>query len=251
MNTEEFNPNLHGFFQGGFCESFWPGNKTLDDAARLARQAHALLGASQGHVLDWRGGWGCHALYFAKQGFTVTLLEFCERYIELAKETFAKAGVDFTPVLADCRETPADIQADFAICLGNSVGFLPEEEEIKAFMSLKSALKPGAKILLDCMNLFFLRHNLLKGRDDTDAKGYIRRAWHDFDFATNTNHSVFELADPGGKVTREEFSQTLYTPCSLAQLVTKAGFCVDHLYGDYEGTPLSFSSPKIVLLAHC
>jgi len=251
MRDQEFNPNLHNFFQSGFCDSYWPTTKDPEAAAGQSALAIRLLGAGSGHILDWRGGWGSQSLYFAKQGFKVTLLDFCERYIEMAKRTFAEAGLEFTPILADCRETPPDIQADFAICMGNSVGFLPEEEEMRAFTSLRSALKPGAKVLLDCMNLFFLRDNLLEGKDETTPEGYIRRASHDFDFATSTNHSVFEITDPDGNASREEFSQTLYTPCSLAQLVTKAGFEVDEIYGDYEGNPVSFSSRKLVLLARC
>ena len=251
MKDQDFNPNLHNFFQCGFCDSYWPTTKVPEAAAGESAQALALLGARSGHILDWRGGWGSHSLYFAKQGFRVTLLDFCERYIEMAKETFAKAEVEFTPVLADCRETPSEIQADFAVCMGNSVGFLPEEEEIKAFASLRAALRPGAKVLLDCMNLFFLRDTLLKGRNDTSTDGTIRRASQDFDFETNTTHSVFEMTDPAGNVTREKFTQTLYTPCSLAQLVTKAGFEGERICGDYEGNPISFTSRKIVLLAHC
>jgi len=242
------NPNLRNFFDSGFCQAFWPEDEA---ASRVqAKQACRLLGATEGHILDWRGGWGRHALPLAEMGFKVTLLDFCERYIKAAKKAFAEAGLDLTAIHADSRNTPPDVQADFAICMNNSVGFLEECAEVEAFTSLRLAMKPGARLLVDCANLFALAGLLKKGREESNGKGGVRRAHHDFDFVTNVNHSVFELVTPDGDSSKQEFHQTLYTPHGLARLLTAAGFTVDHVYGDLDGHPVSFDSLKIVMLAH-
>ena len=130
----ELNQNLHNFFEGGFCDAYWPTTKDPIQAGPQTQQVLDLLGAKDGHILDWRGGWGSHALYFAQKGFRVSLLDFSQRYIDMAKAMFSNAGIHFTPILADCRQTPPDIQADFAVCMGNSVGFLDHREEVKAFV---------------------------------------------------------------------------------------------------------------------
>jgi SAM-dependent methyltransferase len=246
----ELNENLHNFFEGGFCDAYWPATKDPSKAVPQAQQALDLLGAKDGHILDWRGGWGSHALHFAQKGFRVSLLDFSQRYMDMAKAKFSQAGLRFTPILVDCRQTPPHIQADFAVCMGNSVGFLESREEIKAFASLRGALKPGARVLVDCMNLFFLSCNLLKEKEDRDVEGNVRKASHRFDFATNTSHSVFELVHPDGSVLREEFHQTLYSPHDLSLLLSESGFVVDELYGEYNKAPLVFDSRKIVAIAH-
>ena len=243
-----FNPNLRNFFDSGFCQAFWPED---NETSRVqAKQACLLLGATEGHILDWRGGWGRHALPLAEMGFKVTLLDFCERYIETAKKTSAEAGLELTAIHADSRNTPPDVQADFAICMNNSVGFLEESAEVEAFTSLRRALKPGAKLLVDCASLFALAGLLKKGREESNAKGHVRRARHDFDFLSNVNHSVFELVTRGGESNKQEFHQTLYTPHGLSRLLTAAGFTVDRVYGDLDANPVSFDSPKIVMVAH-
>lgn len=246
----ELNKNLHHFFESGFCEAYWPSTRDPINAAPQAQQALDLLGAQGGHILDWRGGWGSHSLYFAQKGFKVTLLDFSQRYMNIARAMFMQADLDFTAILADCRQTPLNIQADFAVCMGNSVGFLEAREEIEAFTRLRQALKPGARVLVDCMNLFFLSRNLLTRQEERDAEGNVRRAFHCFDFTTNINHSVFELVRPDGSILRESFQQTLYSPHDLSGLLTEAGLVVDALYGGYNKESLAFESKKIVAIAH-
>jgi 2-polyprenyl-3-methyl-5-hydroxy-6-metoxy-1,4-benzoquinol methylase len=41
-----------------------------------AAQVLSLLDAAEGHILDWRGGHGRHAIWFARAGLQVTLLDF-------------------------------------------------------------------------------------------------------------------------------------------------------------------------------
>jgi hypothetical protein len=172
----KLNESLYDFFESGFCDAYWPATKDPAKAAPQARQALDLLGARSGHILDWRGGWGSHALCFAQRGLTVSLLDFSQRYIDMSR-------------------------------------------------------------------------SLSKRADETDAEGNVRRATHRFDFATNTNHSVFELVRRNGETLRQEFHQTLYSPRDLAALLTDAGFSVDSLFGGYGGEPLTFDSRKVVAVA--
>ncbi len=97
------NPGLRDFFESGFYEEYWPEADDESSVKELARKVLSLLGANSGHILDWRCGSGRYAVWFARAGLKVTLLDF-----------------------------------------------MGETEEIKAFRSLNQALRPGAKLLLDC-----------------------------------------------------------------------------------------------------
>ncbi len=209
-----------------------------------------LLGARQGHILDWRGGSGRYAVWFAKAGLQVTLLDFLPRYIEQARALFQKNGLPVRLVEADSRQTPADIQADFAICLNNSVGFMSDEEEIKAFASLRGALRPRAKLLVDCMNLFFLMKPIAEGLTEWKGpEGLLRRSYGSFDFGRSVWHKTFEIAGPEGTLARKGFNQTIYTPHHLGWVLRSAGFVVDQIFGDFDAKPFTFDSRKIVLVA--
>lgn len=244
------NPGLRDFFASGFYEQYWPEARDPESVKAHAAQVLSVLDASKGHILDWRGGHGRYAIWFARAGLQVTLLDFMREYLDEAKALFDKAGFPVRLIEADSRETPKDIQADFAVCLGNSVGFMTEEEEIKAFTSLNAALRPGARLLLDCMSLFFLLEPIAKGMTESLGEdGCLRRSEGRFDFATNVWHKTFELVKPDGTSVRKEFSQTIYTPQQLVNVLNQAGFTTENIFGDFEGKPLSFESRKIVVLA--
>jgi len=243
------NPVLREFFEGGFYLRYWSKDHADDGAKHEAEQVLKLLGAQTGTILDWRGGWGRHAIHFAEKGFRIVLLDFIKEYLDWAEAAFAEKGFDLKTVHADCRETPKDIQADFGVCLKNSVGFLEASEEIDAFRSLYGALKPGARICADGMNLFFLSNKLNPVSETKDPDGTIKRQHNSFDFRTNVLKSVFEIESPDGQREEHEFNQTLYTPADLVGLISDAGFIVEEVYGDYDGKPVSFESPRTVVVA--
>jgi len=127
---------------------------------------------------------------------------------------------------------------------------LSEEEEVKAFLSLNKALRPGARLLLDCMNLFFLMKPITGGGGEIQREdGCVRRSEGRFDFKTNVWHKTFELIKPDGTSVRKEFNQTIYTPQQLGSMVKQAGFIAENIFGDFHGSPVSFDSRKIVLVA--
>jgi SAM-dependent methyltransferase len=239
--------NVLTFHQTGFAEQFWP--QTEDKSRSEAERLVELLGAHTGHILDWRGGWGRIAMPLAELGFEVTLLDFCPRYIERAKAESQARGVNLRTVLADSRQTPSDIQADYAICAGNSIGFLEPREEQIAFCSLRRALKPAGRLLLDCVNLLFVARELPKGTDYTDAEGTRRRATHSLDIRTNVNHSRFEILMSDGTSLCEEIDQTLYTPRDAAELLESAGFRVVEMFGSLDGGRLGAESNRMYVVA--
>ena len=250
MSGEKWMDNcwLKDFFQSGFYEDYYGWHFTEDASKNEAEKVLHLLGAKRGHILDWCGGWGRHAIHFAKKGFEVTILDFVDRYLETAKQKFQEKGLTLSTIESDCRNTPPEIQADFAVCLLNSVGFLDYKEQLKAFNSLHGAMKPGGKIIIECMNLFMVPHFIkTTGRKRED--GFVFRSEKSFDFRENVEHMVFEIISPTNEIRKKKFIQMHYSPHDLSELVTKANFKVENICGNFEGDPISFDSLKIVLVA--
>ncbi len=244
------NPGLGEFFASGFYEAYWPEAMDEASAEKLAPKILSLLGAETGHILDWQGGAGRFAIWFARAGLKVTLLDITRRYLERARELFRENGLPVDLVEADSRQTPPGIQADYAVCLENSVGMMTEEEDIEAFCSLHAALKPGAKLLVDCMNLFFLARPIAEGLQEPQrGDGIVRNTWGEFDLRTSTWHKTFEIIGPDGSVERKTFNQVMFTPRHLSAMLAEAGFTTEGIYGDFDGNPVSFDSVKIVLVA--
>ena len=85
-----------------------------------------------------------------------------------------------------CRGVYSSIQADYATCFFNTVGFFNDVEQVKAFRSLYRALKPKGKFIVDSINLLFLAPLIKPIHDTRRSGGYLFRQNNVFDFDTNT-----------------------------------------------------------------
>lgn len=250
MNLENYQDVIYNFFETNFDEKFYCSQYSEEENKKLAEDVIRLLDLKKSsHILDWCGGWGRISIHFARKGYKVTILDIMQDRLFRAKEMFKQENLPLTTICADCRNTPQDLNVDCAVCLFCSVGFFDDEEQIKSFKSLYNSLKKGGKFILDCLNLFFLAD---KKFEDTKMKrkdGKINIQRNKFDFSKNILHSYYKIVDEKWKVEEEsEFYQRLYTPMDIASLISAAGFKIENIYGNYNGEPISFSSPQIVVV---
>jgi ubiquinone/menaquinone biosynthesis C-methylase UbiE len=223
------------------------------DAEKEVDAAIVMLKASPGsHILDWCGGWGRHAVPLARRGYKVTLLDFSKEYLERA-EAYARAeGVSLDLVHADFRKTPPEIQADYAVNLFTAgLGYLGEENDIVALSSLKTTLKPGARILIDTMNLFWIMRNFMPSAWYESADGtkwFLEK--RKFDFWTNTVITSHIYRD---RQTEQEMTSEgtlrVYSPTDLAGVLKGAGFVPKELFGDFDGSEFTLTSKRVVMTA--
>lgn len=241
---------LLDFFQSGFYENFWAWEFNENESIEIAEKSIKLLGINTGHILDWCGGWGRISFHLAKKGFKITILDFVEDYLAKAKKTFKDANLDLTTINSDCRETPSNIQADNAICTFNSVGFLTDSEQVKAFKSLYNAIKNGGKIIIDCMNQLFIAKNFLEIIQNTKPGGAKYLQKNKFDLKNSILFSKFQMIDKDENLIEEKsFNQRIYTPLELAKMLEISGFKILEMYGNFEGDDLSFDLPQIITIA--
>lgn len=246
---------IYSFFGGenDFYGRAW--DWMLDDE-RTEREVELLLELLKpepgAHILDWVGGWGRHTIRLAKQGFRVTLLDFCAEYIERAKEAAAQAGVEIATVCADFRETPSSIQADYAINLFTAgLGYLTGEDDLIALRSLHAALKPKAKVLIDTMNLFWIVKNFQESMWEEPCGRNVRfLTKHRFDFWANRVYASATLQDlEAGTEMAREHSERIYCAADLARLMRAAGFEPVKIYGGLDGTPYGFDTRRLVMIS--
>jgi 2-polyprenyl-3-methyl-5-hydroxy-6-metoxy-1,4-benzoquinol methylase len=240
------------FFASGFYFEGWTFRiDPTRDEQEVAGVLKLLEPTPGTHILDWCGGYGRHAIKLARLGFRVTLLDKAPNHIRLARSAAESAGVELNLICADFRETPASVQADYAVNVFTSgIGYLTEEDDIWALRSLYAALKPGALFLLDTMNLFWLVRNYQpKGWDhnDTDTKRLLEE--RHFDFWTNQNCSVTTLWEVNKEERRQEYRLRVYSPAELASVLRRAGFEPERLYGNFEGQPFGFDSRRIIMIS--
>jgi len=240
------------FFLSGFYANGW---SFRIDSARTQEEVDGVLSLLNphpgAHILDWCGGWGRHGIEFAKKGLQVTVLDFAPNHIQRAREEAKSARVSLNLICADFRQTPASIQADFAVNLFTSgIGYLTEEDDVQALKSLHAALKLDALFLLDTMSLFWLVKNYQpRGwyRDESGTKRLLEE--REFDFWTNQNRSHAFLWELGRGERRQRLEHRIYSPAELAAVLRRAGFEPISLYGDFGGRPFDFDSRRIIMIS--
>jgi len=218
----------------------------------LSGVLNLLQPKSGSHILDWCGGWGRHAVPLAKRGFKLTILDFSKDYLERAEAYAKKEGVNLDMVHADFRETPPDIQANYAVNLFTAgLGYLSESDDLAALRSLHAALKPKARIFIDTMSLFWIVRNW---RDDNwvlsldGTKRHLHKRVFDFWRNRTTDEGIFQDIATGSEENRST-EISFYSPAQLANVLRTAGFDPQELFGGFDGAPFTLDSKRLIMIA--
>ena len=125
----------------------WP--ERLQREAPLLQRVLALAPARR--VLDLGCGSGEHARFLKSLGFEVTGADASLSQLEAARAADPE-GLYLQVGLAELTSAIKTLQGG-AICLGNTLPHLCEEDELRAFFSgLAACLLPGAPLLLQLLN---------------------------------------------------------------------------------------------------
>ncbi len=240
------------FFGNGFYAAAY---EDFVDEATTKAEVTAIVNLLQippgAHILDWCGGWGRHILELVGRGFQGTLLDYTKLHIQMARRNAKFAHLKLRFIEADFRHTPVDIQADFAINMFTAgIGYLGMDQDMVALRSLHAAIKPGAKILIDTGNLFWLmsHYNPNGWRESGDGRVKVLEK-RQFDFGKGENQVTQILVRDDKEVGRQDYAIKIYTPHELANVVQAAGFTNIALYGSVFGDPIGQTSKRLVLIA--
>ena len=105
-------------------------------------------------ILDLACGFGRHSLSLSRRGYSVVGVDFTKSYIDDAIMTAKAESLDVEFVLSDFRNLTYDKEFDVVLSLADgAIGYLEtDEENLKIFDVISSALKPGGKHFMDVCN---------------------------------------------------------------------------------------------------
>jgi SAM-dependent methyltransferase len=238
LKTEWFET----FFQGPAVE-FWtnvmPPAVTLADVDFLQKTFDIKPGA---RILDVPCGNGRHSLELARRGFRTTGIDVSQEFLAAAR---AQLEADWR--WGDMRALEIEPSAfDAAFCLGNSFGYL-DREGVAAFLSaLATALKPGARLIVDTGVA-------------AESLTHVQRRWHRMG-------DLFMLSDPrydalagrldidytfirGASIETRPTSSYLFTAAAIRGMFEASGFQVLAANAGYAGEPYQLGSPRLVITA--
>jgi D-alanine-D-alanine ligase len=177
-------------------------------------------------ILDLCGGQGRHSIELAQRGFRAcTVLDYSQFLIDRGAELAAQRDNSVSFVQGDARDTGlAGGSFDNILIMGNSLGYLPDQEDdLKIVSEAYRLLKPGSSILLDTAD----------GEKVVETMSPV--AWHEVDSTVvvcrrreiegdSVKARELVLCKDRGVLRDQTYSIRLFSTQILTDLLEKAGF---------------------------
>jgi SAM-dependent methyltransferase len=237
-----------------FFESEWldlfaltrPPEQAVQEVEFVVEQLGLETGA---RVLDLACGHGRHSLELARRGFRVTGVDLSPRSLELARRAAEAEALELEFVRSDMREIAFDDEFDAALNLFTAFGYFEREEENQRVLeAVARALRPGGAFLIDVINPLGLARRYQTRIWEDVPEDAIMLSEHDWDVLAGRNVAVWRFVHADGTRGELRHSVRMYAPWELASMLERAGLPVERGWGDFEGTPLSHESRRLILL---
>lgn len=203
-----------------------------------------LKPADHWHFLDLACGRGRHAVYLHEKGYAVTGIDLSPRNIEFAKQ-FEEENLRFET--ADMRHPFGEEKYHCILNLFTSFGYFDSlDDSQRACLQIKKALKPGATLVMDFMNVQKVILGLVE-QEVREVEGITFRIERSVRDGKVVKTIRFE--DRGEDFAFEEKVQLLEL-ADFKRLFGQAGLELVELYGDYELNAFDKKhSERLILIA--
>lgn len=221
------------------------------DLATLAGKDVLDLGCGTGRVMS--------GLLLA--GLRVTGLDRSDTMLSIANGKFRDLGVQGKLQRADMRELEFDNEFNLAICGLDSFGHLVTVEDQEACLAgVHRALRESGLVAVDVLNA---TPEVLAARDGALAlqadftlgtgqavKHFV--SWRvDYDRQRITVDHIYDAVNLEGAIRRRQGSYVLryFTRFELEQLLTRSGYAVRNVYGDYHRSEYTADAERLLIVA--
>jgi SAM-dependent methyltransferase len=201
-------------------------------------------------VLDLACGIGRHAIGMAQRGYRVTGVDFSSRYLELAGQAAARAGVEVEWRCSDMRALDFDGRFAAAYSYFTSFGYYGDAENEEILGRITRSLGPGGRFLIDMANRErMLTHPQQRGWNPR-PDGALLMEEVSLDLVTSRVTSRQILIPPhGGAQVVKTFDLRVYTCAELTALMARHGLGVVQVWGGADRSAYSSESRRLVMLA--
>jgi len=238
----------HDWFESAF-DKLYPvvyAHRTVEAAQPECDFAAAKLELKPSdRILDLCCGNGRHLVHMAKHSAHCTGLDYSAALLRLAR-TMLQGRARL--VRADMRRQPFVADFDVVVNFFTSFGYFMEEEDNQAAAnSLGRALKPGGRFMIDFLNPAHVEESLVpeSERHNGDFR-ILERRWIDEKLRRVNKSTVVEENNVRVSMTSE--SVRLYDLADLERILERAGLEITSVFGNYEGAPLTFRQPRMILI---
>jgi SAM-dependent methyltransferase len=220
-------------------------HRDLDSARREVAFALQKLSLEPSPMLDLCCGAGRHFPIFLELGIDPIGLDYSAPLLELAQARMGRLRL----VRGDMRLLPFSDGAFLSVVnFFTSFGYFVSEPENAAVVAeIERVLARGGRVLCDTFGLDHVLARLVpeESRSSSGREYRIRRWWN-----ADSRRLEKQIEVRRGAST-ETFRESVraYTAPELTRLFEAAGLRVEATWGDFDGSPATCDSPRLILLA--
>ncbi len=220
---------------------------------RTSREVDSILRMmnlkSKARILDLCCGYGRHSIELAQKGFVVTGYDLSDFFLNKARKDAAGLGLKIRFIKGDMRKLPFEARFDAVVNVFTSFGYFEKErDDLKVLKGVCKALKKNGLFLLDLTN----REHLIRGfqrRTWRPDKDFIMLEDNFLDLFTSRWESTRTLISENGKRAEHSFSLRLFSLAEMLNLLNRAGFVLESVYGGFDFMEYSLDSPRMILVS--
>jgi SAM-dependent methyltransferase len=238
------------FFDDLYLRVYQP----LEAPEQVRREVDFIVKAldlpAEAKVLDLCCGQGRHSLELARRGFQVVGVDLSEALLYAARKRAESEGLSVTFLHCDMREIDFADEFDAVINMFTSFGYLESEaEDEKVLGKVAQALKSGGKFLLDVVNRDRLVRDFQAREWHAADEGWLVLEERTFDHLSGRMETRWVCVARDGVRYERLSSVRLYTTSELRTMLERAGLKVTNLFGDYDGSPYSWDSQRLIVVS--
>ena len=220
------------------------------EAKKMVDLAERLCPIAEGsRVLDLACGAGRHAVEMTKRGFQVTGLDLSQTLLAEAARWAGECDEEVTWVNQDMRQVVTPLGFDLVVNFFTSFGYFDTDDENQRVLSaIHDNLRPGGGFVMDYLNRDWIIKNLV-GHDDSDIRGVHIVQDRKVDREASRVEKTIRIESDGvHRVYKESVRMYIYP--ELMAMTQRADLTIDGVVGDYDGSPYTLSSPRMMLFGH-
>jgi SAM-dependent methyltransferase len=243
--------------QGGYsalarCYDIFTKNMDYQKRTEVLCALLAHAGVKRGDtVLDLACGTGAYTYALLRRGYDAVGVDASPEMLQIALEKAEALGTS-PPLLLCQRLEKLDLYgtAQAAVCLTDSLNHIAGPASVRRFFRrLALFLEPGAPFLFDVNTPYKHAHILADNAFVYEGGGVFcvwRNRWQPERRATEITLDIFTEGQSGGYTReKESFAERAYTPEELTAWLGKAGFAVEHVYGELTEQPPDETAERI------
>jgi SAM-dependent methyltransferase len=224
-------------------------HRDASEARRFVDELWTSLELGPGAAaLDTPCGAGRYCWALAEKGARVVGLDLSRLMLDQAEDFNLRCPIRPLFIQAEMRKIPLADSFQLVTSLFSGVGcFDHEDANLAAFSELARIVAPKGMLVLDFINPAYLREHFL-----TECRRETRRGdvleWREYDDEDRRLKKRIQFRHGGIMRTVHE-SVRIYDRLELENLCDLRGLNVLDFWGDYDGSPLDYDSPRLILLA--